>query len=422
MNLVPLDAERALLAAWMTGDDAWDLSGDLYLPGMFGGPWHNLIAERVVGLLQRGKPVDPVTVAAGIPRGDDEETDPTTYVVGLYSSIGSGSSARSYAEIVRAAWALRETRRALADGLEAKGVSAEKLIEDTQRRLSAIEVGDTGEIRTMEQDAMEWLEGLEAERDSKPGTEVRATGFRVVDQITGGLETGLPHLMAARPGGGKSAYAIGVARTAAGVLREPTALIWIEDTRQKALLRIAAAEAGIPAVLLRHGKSVPADAWERVMVAMDRVAKWPLYIEPAKGLTPRQVAARMRRLAREKGVRRFLCDHLGEMNLGQTERQVTQALGDALRTYRDTLEALSAGGIMFHQLSREAEAGGSPSIRWLYNSDQIGQVARVVGFLSPEARTMKVYFAKCTYGPPGTVVELGWDPSTMSVFQPEDPR
>jgi replicative DNA helicase len=423
-DLVPLEAEQALLGAWMTDREAWDLTSDLYAPGMFGGPAHNAIAEAAVRLLEAGKVADPVMVAAEVPPIDGESI--LVYLLDLSKAIGSSHAARMYAERVREAWALRRARGVLADALNAEGMAPGALIESVQRDLATVEVGDSGRIRTIAEDVSAFRDELEAEIVGKPGTEIRATGFDLVDQITGGLEDGLPHLMAARPGGGKSAYAVSICRFSAGRLGEPTGLIWLEDTRRKALLRIAAAEAGIPATLLRHGSALRGrpDLVEKLDIALDRVSRWPLYIESSKGMTPRQVSASMRRLKREKGVKRFLCDHLSRMAIGSEEgdKKTTMLLGDAFQRFAETCESLSAGGVMFHQLGREAEKGGPASGSWLFNSDVVYQHARVVGYLLPDKMTMRVTFPKVTYGPPFSTVLLGWEPVTLSIFNPVPPE
>jgi replicative DNA helicase len=163
--------------------------------------------------------------------------------------------------------------------------------------------------------------------------------------------------------------------------------------------------------------------WEKLMQMYARVQGWPLYVEPAAGMNPVQIAARMRRLYREVGVRRFFVDHLGEMVLDESDERLDRKIGAAFKVFRDTLVELRAGGVMYHQLGRVAEKGGSPSLSWLLNSDEVGQVARVAIFLDRKEgeRKVSLHFAKATYGPPGVSVELGWDPSTMSVFQPEAP-
>jgi hypothetical protein len=143
-------------------------------------------------------------------------------------------------------------------------------------------------------------------------------------------------------------------------------------------------------------------------------------------MNPSQIAARMRRLHREVGVTRFLVDHLGEMVMeGQDNERHDLQLGDALRAFRGALSDLRAGGVMYHQLGKIAEKGGAPALSWLANSYELGRIARVVVFLDRKDNERKVslHMVKATYGPPGVTVELGWDPETMSVFQPQaDPQ
>jgi replicative DNA helicase len=315
---------------------------------------------------------------------------------------------------------MREARRSVADLLNDETTeTAEQLVAKAATALSAIETGHlngTQRINTMLQALSD---ELEAEAVAKPGTGVVSTGFASLDAVVGGFEPGTVHLYAARPSVGKSSLAVALARALAAA-EVPVGVFWLEDTGRKFATRVAAAEAQIPGLVLRHGKRMQSEHWERLAQARERTATWPLYVEDTKGLTGPRLVARMRKMAREHGVRVFIADHLGEvrLDLDEGDGRRDEALGDVARGFRDTLDTLGAGGCLFHQLGRRAEDGGTPKLGWLFNSDVIGQVARVVGFLSTHHKTLEVYFAKCNYGPSGVKVELGWDAETMTVFEP----
>jgi replicative DNA helicase len=418
------EMEWTLLGSVLTSVDAWDATSDLLDPRIFTGPVRPVILDTVAAFYREGIPVDEQGVLAALE--SRRELDGLPVAAEVWGATARRTLVpeilRHYASVLRDLWAQRQARALLADVLNRGRVaSAEVTIGELQRELAKIETGRGGAIVGIGELLLLFQDQLEAESQGKPGTEAVSTGFTGVDQVVGGFEPGILQFYAARPGVGKSALATAFS-AALGGRGEPAAVFWLEDTARMFALRTAAYVGEIPVQVLRHGTRMRAPWWDRLAAASETVSRWPLYVESAKGLTGAQLAQRMRRLRREKGVRVFLTDHLGEMKLDRDEygARTDLALGEVARQYRDEAERLGACPVAFHQLGRTAESErGAPRLGWLFNSDILGQAGRVVAFLTQEGRTVKLNFVKTTYAAAGSTVELGWDPETMRIFEPQ---
>lgn len=422
--LVAVEAEQAVLGALLSDEESWDGISDVLKPEMFGVKTHEIIADVAWSLKAQRKPADPVTVGAALQaRGVPEDVVPHDAPFQLMRSVGTTSNARHYALTVRELWALREARRAAAALLEDDSATpAAALIDAHLKRMVGIEVGKVRKPIRYADGLMREAERLEREKTAPadaPSTLI-PTGFGPMDLVVGGYEVGVPHLYAGRPGGGKSAFARALARSAAsrGI---PTMLFWWEDSERQAIIGNLAGHASVPRALFRHGRMLQPEHWERIGRAVQAANTWPLYIDATKGVRGSDVPRLVRRYAREYGIRLFLADHWGEVRLDEDlhGQRGDERLGAALRDFRDSTEEVGAACVAFHQLNRDVEKlGGKPRLSWLYNSGQLEQIARVVGFLSNEGRTFNIDIVKQNHGPRDVRVELGWDPETMAVFEP----
>lgn len=419
------EMESVVLGSVLTNAEAWDATSDLLDQRIFTGPTRPVIFDTVAAFYRERVPVDPQGVLAALE--SRPELRGMEYVQEVLVAAKNATVAlqlvRHHVAVLRDLWAQRQARVLLAEFLErGRLANAELAIDGLQRELAKIETGRGGAIVAVGELLLLLQDQLEAESQKKPGTEIVSTGFAALDEVTGGFEPGILQFFAARPGVGKSALATAFAKNL-GSSGVPSAVFWLEDTARMFALRVAAQVGVIPVQVLRHGSRMRAPWWDRLAAASETVSRWPLYVESAKGLTGAQLVQRMRRLRREKGVRVFLTDHLGEMKLEREEHgRVDLALGDVARQYRDEAERLCACPVAFHQLGQKAESEhGGPRLGWLFNSDILGQAGRVVAFLAQEARAMKLNFVKTTYAAAGSVVELGWEPETMRIFEPEPP-
>jgi replicative DNA helicase len=419
MDTFDLAAEKALVVTLVTDPLALDYVAARVRPAMFGSELAREVLTAVEGLVKLHRPITPVTVqAAMVQSGRNGSVIP----VGWHTS-GSVSAGEAVvlADRIRELHARRELTRVAA---MVAADAVERPAAESVARLGAVldqvqTAGPTG-ARQIGDLVMDWVESRERDAKSPLGDRTTfATGFRTLDRLTGGLRVGQLAVLAARPGNGKTALLVAMASNlaAAGV---PVGIFWLEDEAADAARRFLAcrlaADASIlngPAELaVRHVASLP---------GYPSSLELPIFIDDTHGLTITDIAARMRRMKRDHGVRVFMLDHLGEVRVEREERWADRhdlALGRIARIYRDTAKDLDAVPVLVSQMNRQVErreAGGPARMSDLDGSGQVEQAARLIAFLKldrngkGESTGMGgLEVAKCVGRGPG-VINLRWD-------------
>lgn len=410
--------ERAVVAGVMYGQDAADsiLAEDCFTNSLCRSAYHHSY-----GLKQAGGVVNPGNVQASM-RQSGIEVDGNEWALLLKGALRDASLMVKGATKLRNLAAERHARRIMGEFMDGAGEVQDR-IRDVQTKLASVEAGritPVVDLATVVHDfEVEYEKQMIGGKDAEP----ILTGYKALDDATGGFMPGIMHLYAGRPGQGKSSLLTGFLRHlgAAGV---PTGVFWLEDPATMLALRMIAAEGHIPSPLLRHGSSMRDSlAKDRFLqaeqVAAGTISKWPIYVESTRGLRPIEICQKMRRMHREKGIKVFFVDHIGKVKIGGNER-TDMEIGDFAADFLDQAATLGACPVAFHQLSRKADDpnnAGQDSLSWLFNSDLLGQHARVVGFLSHTKDRFKIKLVKATYGDGDSkVVELGWNGQEMSVY------
>ena len=432
MNVIldhSIESEQAVLGALLIDERAVDTVPEIR-PEWFFLAAHQEIGKVILRLARDRKPTDAVMVHEAL-ESEHKIPDPVPkdLVFALAKGLGAAANVAYYAGEVRRLWALRQARLLAARFASDIDLdSPESAIGALQRDLAAIEAGK-GQARSISQLTIEYM--IELERDmADPQARVAFdTGYTRYDKHTGGLRPGVLTVMAGRPGNGKTAFVMGIlahlART--GV---PCAGFWLEDDWRDAVRRYFQARHYVRAEDLRGNPTRAAQALNDVVLRASEEQD-RLWIDDTHGLTTSEIAARMRRLSREHGVRVFFADHLGEIRVERDDRWGERhdlALGRAARIYRDTAKELGAAPVLISQMNRQIERRGdaTPRMADLDGSGQVEQAARVIAFLSQPrddngepTGEFTVDLAKNTNGRPG-VIKLRWVPERMTVENGSD--
>lgn len=418
-------AEQALLGALLLlPAEVWPEVCDLVTPALFPAEPYRSAAEVVIDRLRSNRSVDPVQLYGELVMRKQDGA----IAFELAKGVGTASGARHYAERLRERWALREMREAASEILQdEQEYSVEEKLSKAVARFQGIDLAKTLKIEKRGAGLIARLDAINRQRSDPRNTEAQIpTGFANLDRFIGGLRPGRLAVFAARPGVGKSSFAVALAESL-GERGIPTGVFWLEDELDDYHDRVIGRLGRIGVAALRNPGSIPDDRFAEVGRNLERGIGWPIWVDDTHGMTAQQMALRMRRMARQHGIRVFLADHLGEIKVEQGERWGQRhdlALGSAARTFRDAAKDLRACPVLFVQANREKEKSDAPALRHLFGSGEIEQVARVVGFLDrPEKDGQKftIDLVKNTQGPP-TQVEMRWIPHLMSVEENEPVR
>lgn len=373
-----LAAEKAVLGAMMMAASAADDVTELLTGPDFYEPKHETIYDAIVSLLG-SRPVDPITVADELTkRGVFTMVGGPSYLHDLHSSVAIAANAGFYAGIVRD-HALR--RRVIQAGIKATQLGfdgqgeAEDVADQAQQAIYAAtddrHRAATPVVGSLLAETYDWLESP----DTASGV---MTGFGDIDRLVGGLQPGQMVIVAARPGMGKSTFAMDIARHATIVQKVPTLFVSLEMSKHELMLRILASQGSVPLNSLRDRK-LDNDQWQYVHNASQKLADAPLWLEDSPGVTPLGLRSKARQMRRQ-GLGLIVLDYLQLLSSGRKVESRQVEVSEFSRQLKLLAKELGVPLVALSQLNRSAEqrADRKPQLSDLRESGSLEQDADLV--------------------------------------------
>jgi replicative DNA helicase len=414
-----VEAEESLLGAMLLSKDAIASAVEAVSPEDFYKPAHGHLFEAIQSLYGRGEPVDPVTVAEELRRaGLLEALGGKQAILRIQVGTPSAANAAHYARIVEEHSLLRRLI-AVAGEISEMGYEvpddvtntldrAETLVfEVANRRLSSSLKG----IYPALQESLEQLEAL-FERDGLM-TGV-PSGFVDLDEVTLGFQPSNLVVVAARPGQGKTSFALGAAAHVALETRRPVVFFSMEMGYLELTQRMLASEAGVNSRLLRTGR-IPESDWTKISHAVGRLAEAPFYIDDNAHLTVMEMRAKCRRLKALHGALGLVVvDYLQLMSTPRRSENRQVEVSELSRGLKILARDLETPVMALSQLNRSLEyrTDKRPMLADLRESGSIEQDADIVMFIyrddayNPESAdkgTAEIIVAKHRNGPTAKV-------------------
>jgi len=386
-----MEAESSVLGSILLSDQALDwIMVDVALrAGDFYGERHRLIFRAMQRLKEKPEPgaVDALTVSEELDRGRElEEAGGAEYVHRLASSVVSAGHARQYARIVKDHSVMRQLIRTTQEVQQQAYTfpgDPRELVERAEAALFRITNDDlSGELRAIEEvlhDELDKLERISREGISLTGT---PTGFKELDEITGGLQPGNLIVIAARPSMGKSALVTNIAENAALDHGRPVALFSLEMSETELAQRFIGSQAKLSGDELRKGRVKP-DRWPKVIKATQKLAASPLYVDDSSDIGILELRAKARRLHSRQPLGLVIVDYLQLMRPEDSRTNRVEQIGQISRGLKILARELQIPVIAVSQLSRAVEARPDkrPLLSDLRESGQIEQDADLVVFI-----------------------------------------
>jgi replicative DNA helicase len=367
-GLVPphsVEAEQSVLGALLIDAQAWDQVADVVTAGDFYRPDHRIIFEALGDLVAAGRPGDVVTVSEQLERQNRlVDAGGLAYLGTLARDTPTAANVRSYAQIVRERSLLRrlvEAGREIASSVFSdEGLPVRDLVDNAERRVFEIaEMGSRGREGAVRVSAM--LPGLIDKIDewhSNPD-KLRGlpTGFTDFDKKTGGLRGGDLIIIAGRPSMGKTTLAVNMAEYAAvnPDIRARVVIFSMEMPSEQVVTRMLSSIGHVPLNSIRSGQ-ITDDDWVRITSATGQLSEARIFIDETPALTPTELRARSRRIAREqKGLDLVVVDYLQLMQVqGNTENRATE-IAEISRGLKALAKELNVPVIALSQLNRGVE-------------------------------------------------------------------
>ena len=384
-----IEAEKSVLAACMLNRDAIDEVAVQLRPECFFRRSHQLIFASMMDLHSRKMPIDHISLAENLKAtGQLEAVGGKAYLVELADNTFALTNWLTHTQIVKRTSVLRDLIFAsdqimqlaydAPDNLDQVVEEAEKtLFSVTEQRVSSTFTP----INTLLMDAFNEISELAMQQSHMAGV---PTGFVDVDNLFHGFRGGDLIILAARPGVGKTSFALNLAVNAAKA-GFPTTFFSLEMSASQLVQRILCSEARISLEKVRGGFLGEAD-WQKLADAMGALSAVALYIDDTPSLSILEARAKARRElhGKEKGL--IIVDYLQLMQPPRSRRDGNRAVevGEISRGLKVLAKEMNMPVIALSQLSRAIEQRGSkkrPMLSDLRESGSIEQDADIVMFI-----------------------------------------
>ena len=430
-----MQAEQSVLGAVLLKPETLTDLVEIIRPEMFYTRQNAQIYSEMLRLFTSDQTIDFVTLLDAVisdgvfPSADEAKV----YLTGLAETVPSISNVKAYAQIVQEKYLVRQLMGVAKDILQDAGdePDADLLLENAEQRIYEIRSGrDSSALTPLSSSMVETLTNLQKisgpDADKYKGI---PTGFRLLDTVLTGLGRGDLVILAARPGMGKTSFALNIATRVAMQQKVPVAIFSLEMTCEQLTDRILSSTANIDSQAFRTGRLNNSD-WNDFAQATSMLYNAPIYMDDSSGISVPEIKAKIRTInqdPKKEKIGLVIIDYLQLMQSAKRTESRVQEISDITRNLKIMAKELNVPVIALSQLSRAAEktAGRSdhrPQLSDLRDSGSIEQDADIVLFLYRAAyynsqngedsqaneNEAECIVAKNRHGET-SVVRLGWD-------------
>ncbi|RAP36089.1 replicative DNA helicase [Legionella quinlivanii] len=416
------EAEQSIIGGLMLDNQAWDKVSTKLCEEDFYRSEHRILFRSIVELSKREQPFDVVTLLDNLKsRNELDNAGGETYLFELANNTPSVANISAYADIVREKSVQRQLINIAGEIADSAynpvGREVSELLDLAETRVFAIaeQTGGNGgpeSIKTIITKAIEKIDALYHNGDAITGM---ATGLSDLDEMTSGLQPSDLIIVAGRPSMGKTTLVMNMAENIAIQGKKNVLVFSMEMPSDSLAMRMMSSLGRIDQHRIRTGK-LEEDDWPRVTSAVHLLSEAPLFIDDTAALSPSEMRARARRLAKEHGqLGLIVVDYLQLMKVpGFKAENRTAEISEISRSLKALAKELNVPVIALSQLNRSLEQRQDkrPVMSDLRESGAIEQDADLICFIyrdevynedSPDKGTAEIIIAKQRNGPIGKV-------------------
>jgi replicative DNA helicase len=386
-----LDLEEAVLGAMMIDKKGVDEVIDILQPDAFYKEAHKHIFEAIVQLFTDTQPIDLLTVSAQLKKNAKLDiVGGDFYLIQLTQKISSSAHIEFHSRIILQKFIQRSLIKISSEIIEEsydETTDVFDLLDKAESKLYEVTQGNIKRSSETAQSLVIQAKKRIEEIANKEGLSGVATGFEKLDKVTSGWQPSDLIIIAARPGMGKTAFVLSMARNMAIDYNQPVAVFSLEMSSVQLITRLISSETGLSSEKLRTGK-LEKHEWEQLSVKVKNLEKAPLYIDDTPSLSIFDLRAKARRLSSQHGIKLIIVDYLQLMTAGGGGKGGSgnreQEISTISRNLKALAKELSVPVIALSQLSRAVETRGSskrPLLSDLRESGAIEQDADIVSFI-----------------------------------------
>jgi replicative DNA helicase len=415
------EAERSVLGGLLSsGNSSWERVADLVTPDDFYRAEHRNIFGAIASLADAELEVDIVTVADALQDLRQlEDIGGLAYLGELAASVPSASNIRAYATIVRERAISRQLIKAANDIADSsffpEGRNSQELLESAERTINQIsegspKAGGPQAVNPLLKGALDKIDELFKTDGGLTGV---SSGFKELDDKTGGLQHADLIIVAGRPSMGKTSFAMNVVENAVLGQDLPVVVFSMEMPADAIIMRMLSSIGKIEQGRVRSGDLRDED-WPKLSAAVGKLKDRPLFIDDTPALTPVEMRSRVRRVFREHGgVGLIMVDYLQLMQVSGPSEGRTAEISEISRSLKAIAKEFSCPMIALSQLNRSVEQRPNkrPVMSDLRESGAIEQDADLIAFIyrdefynedSPDKGIAEIIIGKHRNGPTGT--------------------
>ena len=384
-----VDLEEVVLGAMMIDKKGVDEVIDILQPEAFYKESHQLIFSSIISLFEKQEPIDIKTVSFQLKKDGNLNTiGGDYYLIELSQKVSSSAHIEFHSRIILQKFIQRklisisndiieDSYDETSDVFDLLDKAESKIYDISQRNLKK----DTQSAEDLVLAAKKKIEEI----SKKEGLSGIASGFGEIDRLTSGWQPSDLIIVAARPGMGKTAFTLSMARNITVENNIPVAFFSLEMSAIQLITRLISSETGLNSEKLRTGKLEKFE-WELLNVKVTNLENAPLYIDDTPSLSIFELRAKARRLSSQFGIKLIVVDYLQLMTLGSSQKTGNreQEISTISRNLKALAKELDIPIIALSQLSRAVELRGGtkrPILSDLRESGAIEQDADIVSFL-----------------------------------------
>ena len=414
------EAEQAVIGSMLIDPSCIPDIIELLRPEDFYTEENRRIFETIFSMFTNSQRIDAVTVLNELKlNGIYDEAGGRAYLAQVMEITPTAAGVREYAQIIRDKSMLREIAAAASDietmAYEGAGEAGD-IAEAAEQKIYAVrhgrEVRGLSHIKSVIMDVYSRLDELSRSDSGLPGL---PTGYPELDRQLTGLNKSDLILIAARPGMGKTAFALNLALNAAKKSEKDVVLFQLEMSKDQLASRLLSQEALIDSQKLKTGELDP-DDWVKIARASNRLAKTHIYVDDNPAVTVAEIKAKCRRLGDNLGL--IVIDYLQLMQSGKRTENRVNEIAEISRSMKIMAKELDVPVICLSQLSRAVEKREDkhPLLSDLRESGAIEQDADIVLFIyrddyyndeSEDKNVAEIIIAKNRHGSTGSL-KLQW--------------
>jgi len=403
------EAEACVLGAILIDKDAIVAVAEFLRPEHFYSENNALIFEALLDLYEERKPIDIVTLKDELKKRKIlTKVGGSAYLANLVNQVPTAAHVEEYGRIIRDNYTKRELISAAAKITESAFDESQEATAVLDRAEQAVFSLSQKHLRQVflpvKEILAESFDRLDELHKTAGGLRGIPTGFKDLDDTLAGMQDSNLIILAARPGLGKTAFALCIAQYVAVKEKLPVGFFSLEMSKEELVDRLLVAQADIDAWKLKTGRLDEED-FTKLSEAMGELAEAPLFIDDTPALTVLEMRTKARRLMVEQGLRLLVVDYLQLMrSVRQLENRV-QEVSEISMGLKNLARELKVPVLAISQLSREVEKRGRkrPQLADLRESGSIEQDADVVMFLwredEEDLENVELEIAKHRNGP-----------------------